>query len=66
VARFLINHGADVKIQAKEGHTAFDLASIIGDTEVVRILAAVSMKVPGQSSKYPFSRLNYVQCSKLY
>lgn len=50
VARFLINHGADVKIQAKEGHTAFDLASIIGDTEVVRILAAVSMKVPGQSN----------------
>jgi hypothetical protein len=39
-----------VKIQAKEGHTAFDLASIIGDTEVVRILAAVSMKVPGQSN----------------
>ena len=70
VTRLLISHRADVQIQAKEGHTAFDLASIIGelvvlscqclccsnlfhvgDTEVVRILAAVSMKVPDQTSK---------------
>ena len=34
VSRLLIDHGANVNIQAKNGCTAFDIASIIGDTEV--------------------------------
>jgi ankyrin repeat protein len=47
VSRLLIDHGANVNIQAKNGCTAFDIASIIGDTEVVRLLAAVSMRNAG-------------------
>lgn len=46
IARLLIDHGANVSVQAKNGCTAFDIASIIGDTEVVRLLAAVSMRTP--------------------
>eukprot|EP00118_Oscarella_pearsei_P004370 m.18586 g.18586 ORF g.18586 m.18586 type:complete len:897 (+) comp27688_c0_seq2:58-2748(+) len=44
MTRFLIGHDADVMIQGREGVTAFDMASIIGVSEVVRMLAAVTMK----------------------
>ena len=33
VAKYLINAGADVQIQAKNGCTAFDMASLIGKQE---------------------------------
>lgn len=46
IARLLIDAGAKVSVQANNGCTAFDIASIIGDTEVVRLLAAVSMAAP--------------------
>ncbi|RDD40056.1 Ankyrin repeat and SAM domain-containing protein 6 [Trichoplax sp. H2] len=43
--RRLIDAGADVTLKATNDYTAFDMASIIGDTEIVRMLAAVSLKV---------------------
>eukprot|EP00040_Diaphanoeca_grandis_P035755 m.225530 g.225530 ORF g.225530 m.225530 type:complete len:860 (-) comp33462_c1_seq3:94-2673(-) len=46
IARCLIDAGATVSIQARNGCTAFDIASIIGDTEIVRLLATVSMRPP--------------------
>ncbi|XP_035679817.1 ankyrin repeat and SAM domain-containing protein 6-like [Branchiostoma floridae] len=47
VAKYLITAGADVNIQAMNGCTAFDMASLIDDidTELVRLLAAKAMKV---------------------
>eukprot|EP00039_Didymoeca_costata_P018198 m.332536 g.332536 ORF g.332536 m.332536 type:complete len:773 (+) comp16959_c0_seq1:177-2495(+) len=44
IARLLIDTGATISLQARNGCTAFDIASIIGDTEVVRLIAAVSMR----------------------
>jgi len=44
IVRLLIDSDTNVSIQAANGCTAFDIASIIGDTEVVRLLAAVSMR----------------------
>ena len=35
IARLLIDSGADISVQANNGCTAFDIASIIGDTDVV-------------------------------
>lgn len=47
VAMFLLAIGADVTIQAKNGCTAFDMASLIDDvdTELLRQLAAKAMHV---------------------
>ncbi|WAR13333.1 ANKS6-like protein [Mya arenaria] len=47
VAIFLINVGADVSTQAKNGCTAFDMASLIDDvdTELLRLLANKTMHV---------------------
>ncbi|XP_041375795.1 ankyrin repeat and SAM domain-containing protein 6-like isoform X2 [Gigantopelta aegis] len=47
VAMFLLNNGADVNIQAKNGCTAFDMASLIDDvdTELLRLLASKAMQV---------------------
>ncbi|XP_060596303.1 ankyrin repeat and SAM domain-containing protein 6-like, partial [Ruditapes philippinarum] len=47
VAIFLINVGADVTTQAKNGCTAFDMASLIedADTELLRLLATRAMHV---------------------
>ncbi|CAL1532319.1 unnamed protein product, partial [Lymnaea stagnalis] len=47
VAMFLLLIGADVNIQAKNGCTAFDMASLIDDvdTELLRQLAAKAMQV---------------------
>ncbi|XP_071091432.1 ankyrin repeat and SAM domain-containing protein 6-like [Haliotis cracherodii] len=47
VAMYLLNCGADVTIQAKNGCTAFDMASLIDDvdTELLRQLAAKAMQV---------------------
>ncbi|KAH9515488.1 Ankyrin repeat and SAM domain-containing protein 6 [Bulinus truncatus] len=47
VAMFLLSIGADVNIQAKNGCTAFDMASLIDDvdTELLRQLAAKAMQV---------------------
>ncbi|XP_069113972.1 ankyrin repeat and SAM domain-containing protein 6-like [Argopecten irradians] len=47
VAVFLIEQGADVTIQAKNGCTAFDMALIIEDvdTELLRLLASKAMSV---------------------
>ncbi|XP_067651536.1 ankyrin repeat and SAM domain-containing protein 6-like [Haliotis asinina] len=47
VAMYLLNTGADVTIQAKNGCTAFDMASLIDDvdTELLRQLAAKAMQV---------------------
>lgn len=44
IARLMIDSGANISLQAYNGCTAFDIASIIGDTEVVRLIAAVSMR----------------------
>ncbi|RUS71201.1 hypothetical protein EGW08_021037 [Elysia chlorotica] len=47
VAMFLLSIGADVTLQAKNGCTAFDMASLIDDvdTELLRQLAAKAMHV---------------------
>ncbi|KAK7478206.1 hypothetical protein BaRGS_00030567 [Batillaria attramentaria] len=47
VAMFLLNAGADVSVQAKNGCTAFDMASLIDDvdTELLRMLAAKALHV---------------------
>ncbi|PVD20507.1 hypothetical protein C0Q70_18663 [Pomacea canaliculata] len=47
VAMFLLNAGADVSIQAKNGCTAFDMASLIDDvdTELLRMLASKALHV---------------------
>ncbi|XP_064641008.1 ankyrin repeat and SAM domain-containing protein 6-like isoform X2 [Lineus longissimus] len=47
VAKLLINAGANVTIPAKNGCTAFDMASLIDDveTELLRLLAAKAMQV---------------------
>ncbi|XP_006825079.1 LOW QUALITY PROTEIN: ankyrin repeat and SAM domain-containing protein 6-like [Saccoglossus kowalevskii] len=61
VAKYLITQGADVNIQAKDGCTAFDLAVLIDDTdtELVRQLASVGMKVNkpqrGKSASMPWA-----------
>ncbi|XP_020625201.1 ankyrin repeat and SAM domain-containing protein 6-like isoform X2 [Orbicella faveolata] len=52
VAKLLIDSGANVNIQEKNGCTAFDVASIIGDTEILRLLASVSMHVPATPKSY--------------
>lgn len=44
VVRLLIDSGTNVSVQAGNGCTAFDIASITGETEVVRLLAAASMQ----------------------
>lgn len=44
IASLLIESGADISLQAGNGCTAFDIASIIGDTEVVRLLAQAGMR----------------------
>ncbi|KAL3858771.1 hypothetical protein ACJMK2_009024 [Sinanodonta woodiana] len=47
VAVFLINVGADVTIQARNGCTAFDMASLIDDvdTDLLRLLADRTLKI---------------------
>ncbi|XP_076469828.1 ankyrin repeat and SAM domain-containing protein 6-like isoform X4 [Babylonia areolata] len=47
VAMFLLNAGADVSVQAKNGCTAFDMASLIDDvdTELLRMLASKALHV---------------------
>ena len=57
IARLLIDSGADISLQASNSCTAFDIASIIGDTEVVRLLAQASMRIgpPPKASKKMFN-----------
>lgn len=38
VAKFLINNGADVTLSAKNGITAFDMASFIGKSNNLSII----------------------------
>ncbi|XP_070198699.1 ankyrin repeat and SAM domain-containing protein 6-like isoform X2 [Littorina saxatilis] len=47
VAVFLLNVGADVSVQAKNGCTAFDMASLIDDvdTDLLRMLASKALHV---------------------
>ncbi|ESO83073.1 hypothetical protein LOTGIDRAFT_236848 [Lottia gigantea] len=47
VAMYLLSKDADVNIHAKNGCTAFDMASLIDDvdTELVRLLAAKAMQI---------------------
>ncbi|XP_027056761.1 ankyrin repeat and SAM domain-containing protein 6-like isoform X1 [Pocillopora damicornis] len=52
VAKLLIDAGANVNIQEKNGCTAFDMATVIGDTEILRLLASVSMHVPATPKRY--------------
>ncbi|XP_020893003.1 ankyrin repeat and SAM domain-containing protein 6 isoform X2 [Exaiptasia diaphana] len=47
IVKLLLDHSADVNVRAEEGYTAFDMATIIGDTEIVRLLASVTMQLPG-------------------
>jgi hypothetical protein len=44
IAMLLIDSGANISLQAGNGCTAFDIASIIGDTDVVRLLYQASLK----------------------
>ncbi|XP_005095515.1 ankyrin repeat and SAM domain-containing protein 6 [Aplysia californica] len=63
VAMFLLSIGADVNIQAKNGCTAFDMASLIDDvdTELLRQLAAKAMQVAKvEKSKKSRSKTNEV------
>jgi ankyrin repeat protein len=46
IARLLLDQGASPSVQAKNGCTALDIASMINDSEVVRLLAAISMRNP--------------------
>jgi len=52
VAKFLIESGADVNIQGNNGCRAFDIGSIIGNTEIVRLLASVSMQFLSTPKNY--------------
>eukprot|EP00050_Salpingoeca_kvevrii_P014894 m.41378 g.41378 ORF g.41378 m.41378 type:complete len:808 (-) comp6041_c0_seq3:93-2516(-) len=61
IARLLLDAGASLAVQAKNGCSAFDIASIIGDTEVIRLLAAVSMR-----GSAPRPRLRSFDSSTLY
>ncbi|XP_031564068.1 ankyrin repeat and SAM domain-containing protein 6-like isoform X2 [Actinia tenebrosa] len=49
VVKLLLDHSADVNIQADDGCTAFDMASIIGDTDILRLLASVTMQLPSNN-----------------
>lgn len=66
VALYLIEKGADVTIQAKNGCTAFDMASLIDDvdTDLLRLLAAKAMTVNKvDKSKKHWSKQNGVSVS---
>ncbi|XP_078367744.1 ankyrin repeat and SAM domain-containing protein 6-like isoform X2 [Oculina patagonica] len=52
VVKLLIDSGANVSIQEKNGCTAFDMATITGNTEILRSLASVSMQVPATPKSY--------------
>ncbi|XP_067055721.1 ankyrin repeat and SAM domain-containing protein 6-like [Acropora muricata] len=52
IARLLIESGADVNIQGNNGCRAFDIGSIIGNTEIVRLLASVSMQMLSTPKSY--------------
>ena len=49
VVKVLIAAGANVALTAHNGCTAFDIASLIGDTELVHLFAATSMRPPTPS-----------------
>ncbi|XP_062592175.1 ankyrin repeat and SAM domain-containing protein 6-like [Saccostrea cucullata] len=66
VAMYLIERGADVTIQAKNGCTAFDMASLIDDvdTDLLRLLASKAMTVNKvDKSKKHWSKQNGVSVS---
>ncbi|XP_061163396.1 ankyrin repeat and SAM domain-containing protein 6-like [Saccostrea echinata] len=66
VAMYLIEKGADVTIQAKNGCTAFDMASLIDDvdTDLLRLLASKAMTVNKvDKSKKHWSKQNGVSVS---
>ena len=46
----LMSAGANVSLTAHNGCTAFDIASLIGDTELVHLLAAASMRPSSRHS----------------
>lgn len=52
VAKLLIESGADVTIQGNTGCRAFDIGSITGNTDIVRLLASVSMQFPLTPKSY--------------
>ncbi|KAL2085426.1 hypothetical protein ACEWY4_018746 [Coilia grayii] len=53
VVKYLLSQGADVNLRAKNGYTAFDLVMLLNDpdTELVRLLASVCMKVDKEKLK---------------
>ncbi|XP_063062916.1 ankyrin repeat and SAM domain-containing protein 6-like [Engraulis encrasicolus] len=53
VVKYLLSQGADVNLRAKNGYTAFDLVMLLNDpdTELVRLLASVCMKVDKEKVK---------------
>mmetsp|Transcript_23305 Transcript_23305/g.60992 ORF Transcript_23305/g.60992 Transcript_23305/m.60992 type:complete len:963 (+) Transcript_23305:153-3041(+) len=46
VVRLLVQSGANIVLTAQNGCTAYDIASLIGDTEIVHLLAAASISRP--------------------
>ncbi|XP_065174812.1 ankyrin repeat and SAM domain-containing protein 6-like [Sycon ciliatum] len=44
VAEYLVENGADVNLKARDGSTAFEIAQIVGDTFLIRLLAKHSLK----------------------
>ncbi len=51
VVELLIGAGADATLRSSSGCTAFDIAAIIGDNEIVYALAAVSLGALGRDDK---------------
>ncbi|XP_048576704.1 ankyrin repeat and SAM domain-containing protein 6-like isoform X2 [Nematostella vectensis] len=65
LVKLLIESGANVNIQAKDGSTAFDMASIIGDTDILRQLASVSMQMTTSTSSKSNGSLNSFSKTKM-
>eukprot|EP00041_Stephanoeca_diplocostata_P031690 m.992744 g.992744 ORF g.992744 m.992744 type:complete len:929 (-) comp24007_c0_seq6:6-2792(-) len=54
VMRLLLDAGADVSIRAFDGYTAFEHASLIGETDAVRLLASLGLhKQPVGATRVP-------------
>jgi hypothetical protein len=53
VAKLLGNHGAAVNLRGKSGSTAFDIANMLGDIEMIRIVANISVERIRKTSAPP-------------
>lgn len=53
VMRLLLGAGADVGVQDFDGYTAFEHASLIGDTDAVRLLASMGLHKQTASARIP-------------